>query len=139
MKLSALMSISDAYTDEVLTTTKAVLYANEAVAKLNTKFGIELPFFEDTTTDYDALDESWSRRLFVTYLSYAVKMNDSSLNEASMYLNQFEMAMMDFEGVYIDVLDSEYLTGNVNGVETMDTSDAVDTTGWFYNNGRGGL
>jgi hypothetical protein len=138
MKLSAIMSVSDSYTDEVVSTTNALLYANEAVALINTKCSIELPFFADTTTDYTALSESWLRRLLVTYLNYSVKMNDSSLNEASMYRTSFYEALMDFSAIYMNIVDEAYMDTTLSGVETMDTSDAVDT-GWFSNNGRGGL
>lgn len=139
MKLSDMMTVSDSYTDEVLTSGNALKYSNEAVARINTKFSIALPFFADTTTDYDALNESWCRRLYVTYMNYAVKMNDSSLNEAMMYKNEFDIALQEFGAIYLDLLDAEYIgDGNVPGVYQIDTSDAVDS-GWFTNNGRGGL
>jgi hypothetical protein len=139
MKLSAIMSISDSYTDEVVTGTNALLYANEAIAFINTKLGVNLPFFVSTTAEYTALSESWCRRLIVTYLNYSVKMNDSSLNEAAEYKNSFYEAFTDLSSVYLEAIDILYLPTTLSNVYVLDTSDAVDT-GWFFNSGnRGGL
>jgi hypothetical protein len=138
MKLSDLIAISDSYTDEVLSTTSALLYANEVVAKINTKFRIILPYFTDATTAYTALDEGWLRRLFVPWLNYSVKMNDSSLNEAQRWQMEFMEALAEFAGEYLDILDEQYLTGDMVGVYQMDTSGAIPT-GWFNGKGSRGL
>lgn len=150
MKLSELITISDSYTDEVLTSTKGILYANEVVAKINSKYGLDLPFFENATDDWTFLDPdtdlavavlppTWMRRLFVPWMNYSVKMNDSSLNEAAEYKSEFFEAMMDFGENYLNILDEYFLTGDMNGVYTINTTGAVDP-GWYYNRGgNGGL
>ena len=138
MKLNELMPISDSYTDEVLTASNAIKYANEAVAFINTKLKTSLPFFSNVTTDYTALSESWARRLFVPYLNYSVKMNDASLTEAAEYKQAFMLAFVDFQSSYLDDLDEEYQPENLPGVYMIDTSDAIDT-GFFGSNRGGGL
>lgn len=149
MKLSTLISISDSYTDEVLSTTKAILYANEVIAIINSKFALELPFFTDTATEYTytdpetnteqpVLNDTWMRRLFVPYLNYSVKMNDSSLNEAAEYKSNFYEALTEFGDKYLDILDDALLTGDLAGYYTIDTTNAIDP-GWFNSRGLGGL
>lgn len=138
MLLSKIISISNAYTDESVTTANALLFVNEAIALLNTKYKILLPFFEDATTDYDALGESWIRRILVNYVNYGVKMNDTSLQEADRYKAAFDLAVIDFASNYLDELDPEYLGETMNNVYTIDTTNAIDM-GWFTGRGRGGL
>jgi len=138
MKLSDLIAVSDSYTDEVLSTTSAILYANEVIAKINTKLRVSLSYFVDATTDYTDLDEGWLRRLLVPWLNYSVKMNDSSLNEAERWKIEFLEAMAEFSGEYLETLDETLLTGDMPGVYQMDTSDAIPTA-WFNRRGSGGL
>lgn len=138
MKISELMSISDSYTDEVVTSSEALLYANEAISYVNTKLGIELPMFSDVTTSYSAISDSWQRRLIVTWMNYSVKMKDSSLNEAGEYKSSFFDAFSDFAAVFLDIVSTDYLPAELSGVYTIDTTGAIDS-GWFYNGSRGGL
>lgn len=137
MTLDDIMKISNSYTDEVVTAANAIRYANEGIALINSKHSLDLPYFDDTTTEYIALNDTWLRRLIVPYLNYSVKMNDSSLNEAAEYKNTFYEATVDFGNVFLDIIAPEYL-GDAVGVYEIDTQSAVNM-GWFYNRGTGGL
>lgn len=135
MKLTDMMKISDSYTDETVTQTNALNYANKGIALINTSCGTVLPFITNASTDYTALNESWVYRLFISYMNYSVKLNDSSLNEANTYRIEFEVALADFSSKFLDVLDEAY-TGGQLGYYLMDTSEAIDSA--FWNGSRGG-
>lgn len=137
MTLDELIKVSNSYTDEVLSGAEAIRFANEGLSLINSKFSINLSFFEDITTEYVGLSDTWLRRLLVPYLNYSVKMKESSLNEAAEYKNTFYEAISDFNNVYLEILDEEYL-GEAVGAYEMDTVDAVNM-GWFSRRGSGGL
>lgn len=137
MTLDEIIKISNSYTDEVVTVSNAIRYANEGVALINSKYSTDLPYFEDTTTEYLGLNDTWLRRLIVPFVNYSVKMNDSSLNEAMEYKNTFYEALVDFGNVFLDILDADYL-GDAVGVYEINTDNAL-TFGWFSRRGSGGL
>jgi len=129
MKLSELIKMSDAFTDESVTTQNALNYANKGIAAVNTNLSIGLPFFTDTTSDYTALTPSWLLALIGTYMNYAVKLNDASLNEADRYKIEFDSYLMDFSGKFTNFVADTYLNDQT-GAYDMDTSEAIDQ-GWF--------
>ena len=131
MNLDTLLKQSDAYTDEALSKANALIYANKALAVINAKLGTELPYFADTITVYIALTETWQRQLLIPYLNYSIKMNDSSLNEASRYESEFYTNLSEFEEVYSQILAAPYLV-NVKG-SIFQGSARQPNRGWFRN------
>lgn len=131
MKLSTLMSWSDAFTDETQTSVNVLAYANEAIAIVNTKFSLTLPFITSVDEEYTALPQNWFVRFLLNYLNYGVKMNDASLSEASEYKNKFMESLYDFSGVNKKaVIDALYIDSNLKAVFVMDTTNAINV-GWF--------
>ena len=49
-----LYRISDAFTDELQDVVQGVNYANQAIARINTRIGLVLPFFAGDQDPYDA-------------------------------------------------------------------------------------
>lgn len=136
MKLKQIMSWSDGYTDEVLSSNQALGYANKTIADINTTFNISLPFIEAVDEDYTALTDSWFVKFMTPALSYGIKMNDGSLTEAQEYKNDLAMAFYDFESVDKSlVIEEEFITGDSTTIHQIDTSNAIDI-GWF-NPGKG--
>lgn len=135
MKLSELIKMSDAFTDETVTTQNAINYANKGIAAVNTRLGIGLPFFTDASTEYTALTPSWLLSLVGTYINYAVKLNDSSLNEADRYKTEFNDFLSLFSGEYTKFVAEAYLNGQT-GVYQITTEEAIDM-GWFLPRGGG--
>lgn len=136
MKLKQIMSWSDGYTDEVLSSNQALGYANKTIADINTTFNISLPFIETVDTDYTAITDSWFVKFMTPALSYGIKMNDGSLTEAQEYKNDLAMAFYDFESVDKSlVVEAEFITGSSTTIHQMDTSNAIDI-GWF-SHGKG--
>lgn len=112
-----LYEISDAFTDELQHVVQGVNYANQAIARINTRIGLNLPYFADEQDAYNHLNINWLRTLVLPYMNWGIKMNDGSLNEADRYLEEFFMALADFEDVAIGsgpngeggVVDSQYI------------------------------
>lgn len=96
-----LYRISDAFTDELQDVVQGVNYANQAIARINTRIGLVLPFFAGDQDPYDALNINWLKTLVIPYMNWGIKMNDGSLNEADRYLAEFMLALDDFEDVAI--------------------------------------
>lgn len=115
-----LYRISDAFTDELQHVVDGVNYANQAIAKINTRIGLTLPYFESEQSEYDSLDIHWLKTLVIPYMNWGIKMNDGSLNEADRYLQEFLGALDDFEDVAIGagddgaggVVDPEFIDQN---------------------------
>lgn len=131
MKLKDIMTWSDGFTDEVQTASLAIGYANKAIAMINTNFNTKLPFITSVDDDYTALDDNWFVRFMMAALSYGIKMNDGSVNEAMEYKSDLEVAMYEFEGAdkTLVILD-ESARGDGFVVHQIDTSYAIDQ-GWF--------
>lgn len=104
-----LAMLSDAFTDEMLMESQGRSYGNEAIAIINTEIGLKLPFVTDINESYEALDINWFVRLINVYMSYGIKMNDGSLNEADRYYERFWAALEEFRDVAFDVVDDEYI------------------------------
>ena len=121
---------SDAFTDETVTNDFSMRYANQAISHINTALRVNLPFFTDLTTDYVALSDSWLMRLVGNYISYGVKMNDSSLEEAKEYKILFLEAVAELESVSDTAIDDIYKDDTTGGVYQIDTSKAINF-GWF--------
>ena len=144
------MNYSDSFTDEVCTETWARAFINQAIGKINITLNISLPLLQDTESEYsaDILPDDWQNILFVPYVCYGVKMNDTSLNEADRYYSLFIEALEALKANITVVIPPDYQnpSGNgendgsgVGGVYPIDTSNAINW-GWFgpWSTSRGG-
>lgn len=150
MTLSEILTNSQFSTDESIEQTLAVNTANKALAIINTECRTLFPKMENTTSTYTSMPSNWLFALLSPYISYTIKMNDSSITEADRYLDEFYRALNNFKdnlGTLVAEYDgtdpesgisSEYLveTG-FGGVYQIDTSNAINI-GFFGNQGNGG-
>ncbi len=116
--IKKLYEISDAYTDELQEVVGGIKFANQAIAKINTRVGLTLPFFQNEQEEYTALNANWLVTILVPYLNWGIKMNDGSLNEADRYLQDFSEALYEFDEVAIGA--GELGAGGVVDVEFID-------------------
>lgn len=146
MTVNEIMTASDSFTDEVCTATWARTFTNQAIAKINMFLGTSLPLLKPTENEYSPsyLPDDWQYTLIVTYVNWGVKMNDTSLNEADRYLQEFNEYLKLLKSRMNEVIDEEYRKPNGNGDEdtgsggvyVLDTHDAIDW-GWFGRRTRG--
>lgn len=146
MKVTEIMSASDSFTDEVCTETWARAFTNQAISKINMFLGISLPLLKNEDSEYSTayLPDYWQYTLLVTHVNYGVKMNDTSLNEADRYLQEFYKYLELLKSRMNEIIDDEFLNpgGNgeedtgVGGVYVLDTANAIDQN-WFKYRNRG--
>lgn len=96
MTLVDLTRIANDYADEQYDEEMTKDFANEAIAKININLDIELPYFS-STENYDAINETWQRVLFVPYILYSIKANDGSQNESMMALQKFNEGLKELK------------------------------------------
>lgn len=134
------MPWSDGYTDEVLTNTLALGYANKMLAEINNKFRTKLPFITSVDTDYTELEQNWFLTFMLASLNYGIKQNDGSLQEAQGYKNDIAKAMYDFEGIDMEVaIPTEALRpAQGSSIYLLDTSNAIDVGWWGSGNSSSG-
>ncbi|MBR3209199.1 MAG: hypothetical protein IKN65_00110 [Clostridia bacterium] len=151
MTLSDIVNNSQFFTDETVAQINSVSVANKALSIINTECKTLFPFMENLTDVYNYMPKNWLFSLLSPYISYAIKMNDSSLSEADRYLEEFYRALNNFKDNLGSLLES-YEEGDpesgisgdmvaevgLGGVYEIDTSNAINT-GWFGNNGNGGF
>lgn len=150
MTLKKIMDNSAIFTDENFSVEQIVSIANRAISRINAECKTLFPFYEDTSSEYTAIPAVWQYDMISPYLSYGIKMNDSSLSEANLYLDEFYRALNTFKdniGSLVEAyekgdtengLSGEYInTIGYGGVYGIDTSDAINV-GFFGNNGNGG-
>ena len=150
MTLTEIIKNSQFSTDENINFDNAINTANKALAIVNTECNTYFPKISSMTEQYTSMPSSWTFALLSPYISYTIKMNDTSLTEADRYLDEFYRALGNFKdslgnlvvnydegdfesGVSPDLVDA---TG-FGGVYEIDTSNAINT-GWFANNGNAG-
>lgn len=150
MTLEDIIKNSSIFTDENFSATDMISIANRAISRINTDCKTLFPFYEDTKTEYTAIPAIWQFDIISPYLSYGIKMNDSSLSEANVYLDEFYKALNNFKdnlgslietyekGDTINGVSGEYINSiGYGGVYGIDTSDAINI-GFFGYNGNGG-
>lgn len=150
MTLSDITKNSSIFTDESFSDADLLSLANRAISRINAECNTLLPFYIDLSSVYDALPDIWQLDIISPYISYGVKMNDSSITEANIYLDEFYKALNNFKdniGKLVEMYDNgdtkngvsgEYInTVGYGGVYNIDTSDAINI-GFFGNNGNGG-
>ena len=105
---------------------------------------------ENLNDTYTYMPSNWLYALLSPYISYAIKMNDSSLSEADRYLEEFYRALNNFKdnlGSLLSTYDETdpesgissdmVVEDGLGGVYEIDTSNAINI-GWFGSNGNGG-
>ena len=150
MTLADIMKNSAIFTDESFSVENILSLANRAISRINVECKTLFPFYTDTTTKYTAIPAIHQFDMISPYLSYGIKMNDSSLSEANIYLDEFYKALNSFKdsiGSLVEAyeqgdtengISGEYInTIGYGGVYGMDTSDAINI-GFFGSNGNGG-
>ena len=150
MTLQEVITNSQFFTDETVIQVNSLSVANKALSIINTECKTLFPFMDNVTDTYSHMPSNWLFALLSPYLSYAIKMNDSSLSEADRYLDEFYKALNNFKdslgslissydetdperGISPDMVAKEGL----GGVYEIDTSNAINM-GWFGNAGNGG-
>lgn len=150
MTLKTITNNSSYFTDENFTSEQLVSIANKGISRINTECNTLFPFFDNISEDYKAFPEMWMLDLLSPYISYGIKMNDTSLSEADRYLDEFYRALLQFKDKLGSLVD-KYIEGDtVNGISPefiddvgfggvfgIDTSAAINV-GFFSNNGNGG-
>lgn len=150
MNLQIISSNAAYFTDESFSETMILGFANSAIARINSDCKTYFKDFVGMSEKYTDIPKNWLNRLVTPYISYAIKMNDTSLTEAQMYLEEFTSALMAFQeqlGTLVEIYrsgDTEngispslIQTEGFGGAYGIDTSQAIDK-GWFNNNSNGG-
>lgn len=150
MTLTEILVNSHFSTDENITQDLALNTANRAIALINTECKTLFPKFEEYTETYNYMPSNWLFTLLSPYISYTIKMNDTSLSEADRYLEAFYRALNNFKDnlgqLVADYDETDPESGvspslivdtGFGGVFTIDTSNAINV-GWFGSNGNGG-
>lgn len=150
MTLAEITKNSAIFTDENFSVDNILSLANRAISRINVECKTLFPFYTDTTSEYTAIPPIHQFDMISPYLSYGIKMNDSALSEANIYLDEFYKALNSFKdsigtlveqyenGDTVNGLSGEYINSiGYGGVYGIDTSDAINI-GFFGNNGNGG-
>ena len=143
MTLRIIANNSNIFTDENFSDANIISLANKAISRINTECKTKFPFYEEINTEYIAIPTNWQLDLISNYISYGVKMNDSSVTEADRYLDEFYKSLNNFKdniGTLVDngAISSDYIdTNGFGGVYGIDTSGAINI-GFFGSNGNGG-
>lgn len=150
MTLKEITKNSAIFTDESFTDAYLLSLANKGISRINTTCKTLFPFYTDLNQVYEALPDMWQLDLLSPYISYGIKMNDSSLSEADRYLDEFYKALNEFKDNLVSLADKYENGDTVNGISPefidaegfggvygIDTSGAINV-GFFGNNGNGG-
>lgn len=143
MTLQDIVTNSQFFTDETVVQVNSLSVANKALSIINTECKTLFPFMQNTTDTYTYMPSNWLFTLLSPYLSYAIKMNDSSLSEADRYLEEFYRALNNFKDNLGSLLSSYDETDQESGISPnmvseeglggiyeIDTSNAINV-GWF--------
>jgi hypothetical protein len=151
MTLETIINNSKLFTDENYDDSEYVNASNRAISLINTECKtLFSDFSSDLTTTYTDIPKSWLYSLISPYLSYTIKMNDSSLSEADRYLDEFYKVLNNFKdnlGTLVEVYENGDTDNGVNpslmnpigfgGVYQINTENAINV-GFFGNQGNGG-
>lgn len=107
MNLTDITNAANAFTDETATPALTLSFANEAIAKINVQLKTKLPSITSSDT-YTALDEKWVRAVIIPYVSYSIKLNDGSLNEADRFLMAWQEGTNSLRRDRFDAIDELY-------------------------------
>jgi hypothetical protein len=108
MTVNEITNIANNYTDENFNSTVTINFVNSGISQINLNLRATLPLAEDTTSDYTALSDTWLLSVIVPYVCWSIKMNDGSLNEASMYYSQYLAALDELKNNKKTAIKAEY-------------------------------
>jgi hypothetical protein len=128
MTLTEMTKSANSYTDENFSATQCLPFVNEAIGSINAELDCELPFINDVNTDYLALSETWIRQLLIPYIAYSIKMNDGSLNEASVFLNSYNQGMQRISDKKYSAIPVAYQTSGFEKVYQIDYVTGLAST-----------
>lgn len=139
MVLQKIINNSNLYTDENLEDSSMLSFANSAIAKINTTCKTNFPEFASTVEDYTSFPDKWLMSMISPFMSYSVKVNDSSLNEADRFFQSFMIELDKFENQIYDMTENYENGDTTNGINPelidedgnggiyeMDTSGAIN-------------
>lgn len=150
MTLKNIITNASIFTDEKFSESDLLSIGNKGISRINTECGTNFPYYKDVNSDYAAIPEHWQFDLLSLYISYGIKMNDSSLSEADRYLDEFYRVLTSFKDKLGTLVD-KYVNGDtINGISPefidsegfggvygIDTTNAIDI-GFFGSNSNGG-
>jgi len=128
MTLDEMTKVANSSTDENFRTNQTMFFANEAISVVNAEVGTRLPFIEEVNEEYTALTETWIRQIIIPYISYSIKMNDSAIQEAVLFLDSFNRGLNRIKDKKDKAIGEEYRD---NGFETTYTIDFSDMAGTY--------
>ena len=132
MTLTEMTNAANSYTDENYKATQSLYFVNEAIGLINAELGCELPFIDSVNSEYLGLSETWIRQLLIPYIAYSIKINDGSLQEASMFLRGFENGLQRLYNNKDTAIDSDYQGPNFgNPVVQIDYSTNLSGFGLY--------
>lgn len=150
MTLEELIENVDYETDETMEDEQYVNAANKAISIINAECGTLFSDVEDFETAYTAIPVKWMRALFDPYIAWTIKMNDTSLNEADRYLEEFYRWLERFKdslGTLVNLYENGDTTNGINpdyiiddgfgGIYGISTVNSINV-GWFGNQSNGG-
>lgn len=150
MDLRTIANNSSYFTDEKYSDAELLSFANKAIARINIECKTYFKDFVNMNDNYTAIPKKWLLSLISPYISYGIKMNDTSLTEAQMYLEEFYSALRNFQeelGTLVELYEKgdtengispEYVSKEgFGGAYGIDTSGAINK-GWFGSNLNGG-
>lgn len=107
MTIIEVANMANSYTDENFSVGVLLGYANAAISKINITIKTNLPLF-DSQEEYTALNSNWINMIVVPFVCWSIKMNDSSINEANVYLFQYEEGLKELSKQKSTQIDEEY-------------------------------
>ena len=116
MTLQEVITNSQFFTDETVIQVNSLSVANKALSIINTECKTLFPFMDNVTDTYSYMPSNWLFALLSPYLSYAIKMNDSSLSEADRYLDEFYKALNNFKDSLGSLISSYDETDPESGI-----------------------
>lgn len=149
MTLKDIVTNSQFFTDESISSVNYLSVANKAIAIINTECKTLFPRIENDAEKFTYMPKDWLFALLSPYISYAIKMNDSSLSEADRYLDEFYRALGNFKdilGTLVESYDPEVEDSGVapdmisdigfGGVYQIETANAINVG--FFGKSSGG-
>ena len=127
MNITDMTRVANSATDESISTNMAMYFANEAISVINAEIGCELPFISDVSIDYVGLSETWIRQLLIPYISYSIKMNDSSIEEASIFYNSFSLGLERLSVHKEQAIPEDYRGSSFTTAYRIDYSNVANT------------
>jgi hypothetical protein len=114
MNVIQIIQQANLISDEEVSTSQAIGFVNDAIARINVKCKAEFPFFNinNTNAEYEGFPETWQRALLVPFTVGRIKQKDSSQFEYSDAYGEFQDNLVTFQSHY--VIPEQYKSTNMN-------------------------